>query len=1487
MKKRVVALITCLVMMLTSVWGGYIPEVKAAENSGTIVLNDFSNWRFVLSSSEGYVNISCTGVPGDYAKGPNFAEGEFVRNYITFAGGMTYEDFMEGAHYFYLANDHTIQFNWKNRTVPFEPGWSFILSADAQIPYNTDDNTTRYVGLDKQYVFTFRSGDENCANRVDMTGYKTTTFSMSTNVWGNGLVGNGSSIIVTSGIANYDTKYTDIYADESYRGYISLNGADMLDYASANGVEMRTVLDGSLVAIQIENWGKLRDDMVVGSSYLMFREGMPFVYTDTSGVKWRATLDATYIYNCTSSNSENTHVFKCTKYVAADAATYGLTTSTDGSWTHAQSDTNPEQYINPGFDVDSAGAMSGGQVNVLSTPIAKDYVEFSCFSYEEALDKGVAIRYIPTANCLQLGFDEAAVEAMKVGDTIVLKEGMPAIYDDGAAAKLDATYEFKVVEKADGRLRITKLLRGDDFALSKKVGMQIEEGSYIYHDVYIDAATIPSDANFMEKFEKEGKEDVAKNYFGISGISYEDYAPSVVLKRFYVIPGLRVNTLTDEYADLYQAGTKIVFKKGLPIIYDVTEGGTKKYKVIHLNKDYVFVHDGNSFLYDDTYDVDEFSDTKTLLDFEDVETKDLHALLGVTETEFSAPNLSLTTENTDINQGVKVQWSYDGSKDIYQHVYRDGAWSELFLAQAPNYQYLRFWVANPGHNHIDIRVALERAAAINYMDMSAAKLIMKDGQQTPAEILEDAIRIPKQFAGWVAIPIDAVKLADVTYASIEVSRVREAAEIEDYYILDEIVVSNQVMGNVKSTEGAADYGAFDTTVKGSGTIKNIIFMIGDGMGDGSLAAARLVREELFMDQIGRFGYIGTNNVSDQLTDSAAAGTALATGHKTTNGTVGLLKDWTPVMNLSEWMMCLGKKIGIVSSSYIVDATPATFAAHTTERGNYASIAKDMVDLDLDLILGGGQVQFNSAIKLEDGSYVGGIQYAKTVGGYQYVTNKEELAQVDGDKILGLFASDSMNYASARPETEPILADLTTAALSFLDNDEEGFFVMIEGGNIDHANHANIGESTITETIEFDDAIKVAMDYVDTHEDTLLVITADHETGGVHIVGDEVKFTTTGHTDEHVPYYVYGAGEEYFADLTDNTQIPKAIMAATLAGKDSSVLTMLGADALAESNIANVVKEDNSVVFTSNKDIESIEMENENVKYAIVKYRNAVEGLCGKIDDSIISYNYDGEWHYSDVITLRDDEMHNFTPVARVKDGSLLSIDVEGLSVEIAYVALYDSYEAAAASRTNAIFKGEEPHKPEEPQQHKCAENATKVAGKQPDCDNVGNIEHWVCSCGAKYKDEACTQPVEDVMLRAKGHNSNKIIPGTLAGIGKTGKTEGRACSVCGKVMVAQKSIPAIQKPGVSKITKATGAKKKITIKFKKVSEIQGYEIQIATKKNMKKGLKKFTIKASAKKYVAKKLKAKTNYWVRIRTYKTVNGDKVYSNWTAKKKVKTK
>lgn len=309
-------------------------------------------------------------------------------------------------------------------------------------------------------------------------------------------------------------------------------------------------------------------------------------------------------------------------------------------------------------------------------------------------------------------------------------------------------------------------------------------------------------------------------------------------------------------------------------------------------------------------------------------------------------------------------------------------------------------------------------------------------------------------------------------------------------------------------------------------IKNIIFMIGDGMGPNQVASAReRLNAPLSMEGMSVSGTVCTDNVLGELTDSAAAGTALSTGVKTKNGTVAKDKNGNELQTMLEYFAERNKLTGLVTTSFFSDATPAAFGAHVDDRSETAKIAKGFIDNGINVLMGGGTSKFSYAL----------MSYAKR-NGYEYVTDRNTLLGFDGEKLIGLFASNYMSYENDRPSTEPSIAEMTEKAIDLLSGNEDGFFLMVEAGNIDHAGHSNLLESSIADTIAFSEAVQVALDFLEENPDTLIVVTADHETGGLTKENGTYIYTTTNHSQAKVPYYVAGKGSDYFENLTDNTQI---------------------------------------------------------------------------------------------------------------------------------------------------------------------------------------------------------------------------------------------------------------------------------------------------------------------------------------------------------------
>jgi len=218
--------------------------------------------------------------------------------------------------------------------------------------------------------------------------------------------------------------------------------------------------------------------------------------------------------------------------------------------------------------------------------------------------------------------------------------------------------------------------------------------------------------------------------------------------------------------------------------------------------------------------------------------------------------------------------------------------------------------------------------------------------------------------------------------------------------------------------------------------------------------------------------------------------------KTFNGAIGVDMNKEPVESVTEYFQDMGKSIGLISTNTIDDATPATFGAHVSDRySGKSEIVRDYFDSQWDVLLGGGNKYFGAA-KQDGVDMIARFQDA----GYNYVETRDELMNVaDTDKLLGLFSRSYMNYKSDREEydsTEPSLQEMTMKALDILAADPDGFFLMSEGARIDHAAHAADATSVWLEMIEFDDTVKYCLDWAAENGDTLVIVTADHQTMGI-------------------------------------------------------------------------------------------------------------------------------------------------------------------------------------------------------------------------------------------------------------------------------------------------------------------------------------------------------------------------------------------------------
>lgn len=285
-------------------------------------------------------------------------------------------------------------------------------------------------------------------------------------------------------------------------------------------------------------------------------------------------------------------------------------------------------------------------------------------------------------------------------------------------------------------------------------------------------------------------------------------------------------------------------------------------------------------------------------------------------------------------------------------------------------------------------------------------------------------------------------------------------------------------------------------------VKNVIYLIGDGMSDTTISLARYFKDvqdgkvgndKLAMDEV-RVGFSKTSSLDSPITDSAAGGTALATGMKTNNGVVGLDGEGNPVANLLEASKEAGKLTGIVTSSHPTDATPGAFSSHHIDRNQESTIGKQQVHSKLDVYFGGdGKPEITEEMAAAEG--------------YDIVKNKKELEDSKSNKLWGVFTKElDINREEFAPE-QPSLAEMTKKAIEVLEKDEDGFALTVEGSKIDWEAHSQQSVGAATETLAFDEAIKVALDYAKDRDDTIVVITADHGTSGVSLGGD---MTSTGY-----------------------------------------------------------------------------------------------------------------------------------------------------------------------------------------------------------------------------------------------------------------------------------------------------------------------------------------------------------------------------------------
>jgi len=324
-------------------------------------------------------------------------------------------------------------------------------------------------------------------------------------------------------------------------------------------------------------------------------------------------------------------------------------------------------------------------------------------------------------------------------------------------------------------------------------------------------------------------------------------------------------------------------------------------------------------------------------------------------------------------------------------------------------------------------------------------------------------------------------------------------------------------------------------------VKNIILMIGDGMGVTQIYSAYTVNKgHLYLFEAPFTGFSLTYSADSYITDSGAGATAISSGKKTNNYSVGVDTNGKPLRTILESAEEKGLSTGLIATSPITHATPAAFIAHQVSRNEDAKIAEDFIGSGIDIFIGGGMLHF------EDSS--GFYNFSDTLRdeGYKIVYSLNEIVPADNANV-GCFMAD-LDLTRMIDGRGDYLPQATNIALAKLSRNKNGFFIMIEGSQIDWGGHANDIQYVVSEMIDFDKAVGEAFRFADENPGTLVIVTADHETGGLSILNGNIttgelqaNFGTMEHTPVMVPVFAYGTGADIFAGVYENTEIYDKMM----------------------------------------------------------------------------------------------------------------------------------------------------------------------------------------------------------------------------------------------------------------------------------------------------------------------------------------------------------
>lgn len=326
---------------------------------------------------------------------------------------------------------------------------------------------------------------------------------------------------------------------------------------------------------------------------------------------------------------------------------------------------------------------------------------------------------------------------------------------------------------------------------------------------------------------------------------------------------------------------------------------------------------------------------------------------------------------------------------------------------------------------------------------------------------------------------------------------------------------------------------FICTINAAKAPKNVIFIIGDGMGLPQIYTGMVHKgNHSALERCTSVGLVKTYSSNNFTTDSGAGGTALSSGIKTRNGMIGMGPDSVAVPSIMKICDDNGLSTGLVVTCAVTHATPASFVAHQINRNMYEEIAADYLTSNIDVFIGGGKKYFEN--RADNRNLIRELKDKK----YRTLFTLEEIKRLKTGRVAGLLFDDQAPKAIERKNYLP---EASQTAINLLDNNNKGFFLMIEASQIDWACHSNDSTHLVTEMIDFENTVSAVLDYAQKEGNTLVIITADHETGGLTIpTGNlstqktDLKFSTTNHSGVPVPVFAFGPGAENIHGIMENT-----------------------------------------------------------------------------------------------------------------------------------------------------------------------------------------------------------------------------------------------------------------------------------------------------------------------------------------------------------------